>query len=191
MGDLSWDLLVLLLALDFSEAVLEEALRIGAPFVLSHHPFYKRPLSRIDLNDKGAAPEAQSLKEGISLYSAHTNLDVAPPWGSVTRCGTAGLRRCSLYYPWERMSWKAGRFCPRRIRGQGAMICRGGAGWTGTTATAPTRSCWGMGHLCPGEGTSPLSGRRAPLEKVSEYRLKQSSFADGSGPGCSVCSPPL
>lgn len=176
-GDLSREVPVLLLALDFSEAVLEEALRIGAPLVFSHHPFLYRPLSRIDLNDKGAALVAQSLKEGISLYSAHTNLDVAPRGVSHALGELLGLEKMQplLSMGTEELE-KLVVFVPEgyedRVRD---ALAEAGAGWIGNYSHC-TYQLLGTGTFMPREGTSPFIGTQGALEKVSEYRLETILF---------------
>lgn len=176
-GDLSREVPVLLLALDFSAAVLEEALRIAAPLVFSHHPFLYRPLSRIDLNDKGAALVAQSLKEGISLYSAHTNLDVAPRGVSHALGELLGLEKMQplLSMGTEELE-KLVVFVPEgyedRVRD---ALAEAGAGWIGNYSHC-TYQLLGTGTFMPREGTSPFIGTQGALEKVSEYRLETILF---------------
>ena len=71
-GDLRREAEVVLVTLDFSEEVLEEALQLGASFVFSHHPYLYRPLKKIDLANRREAL-ARALKEGYALCR-HTNL---------------------------------------------------------------------------------------------------------------------
>jgi len=66
-----------LLCLDFSKKVCEEAVRKGAELIITHHPVIFSPLKSI--NDSSQASEAilYAIENGISVYSAHTNLDSA------------------------------------------------------------------------------------------------------------------
>jgi hypothetical protein len=60
---------VLLLALDFSEEVLEEALLAGAPFIFTHQPFLYRPLNRLQQLNRQREELSQKIdKELLKKY---------------------------------------------------------------------------------------------------------------------------
>ena len=67
-----------LVSLDLTEAVIDEAVRRGCNLVVSHHPLIFRPLRQVcGLSWQQRCVE-KALKAGVCLYSAHTNLDNAP-----------------------------------------------------------------------------------------------------------------
>lgn len=66
-----------LLCVDVTEAVLNEALSCGANLIVSHHPLLFHPLRQIVGADAAQRIATRSLIAGISLYAAHTNLDNA------------------------------------------------------------------------------------------------------------------
>lgn len=66
-----------LLCLDVTEEVLEEAVRKGCNLVVSHHPLIFRPLRHVTGHTMVERCVAQAIRKGISIYSAHTNLDNA------------------------------------------------------------------------------------------------------------------
>lgn len=61
-----------LCSLDLSVKAVEEAKRLGCGLIFTHHPAIYRPIKSVD----GAVLEA--AKAGISVISAHLNLDCAP-----------------------------------------------------------------------------------------------------------------
>ena len=65
---------LVLLALDLTREVLDEALRRGAGIIVTHHPVIFSPLKRIDVRSIQYA----AVSSGITVISAHTNLDIAP-----------------------------------------------------------------------------------------------------------------
>lgn len=68
----------ILVSLDLTEAVIDEAVRRGCNLVVSHHPLIFRPLRQVcGLSWQQRCVE-KALKAGVCLYSAHTNLDNAP-----------------------------------------------------------------------------------------------------------------
>ena len=62
-----------LVALDITPAVVEEAVRENCPLILSHHPVIFSPLKRLTPKDV----PSMLLKAGISAVCMHTNLDAA------------------------------------------------------------------------------------------------------------------
>lgn len=66
-----------LLCLDVTEEVIDEAIRNGCNMVVSHHPLLFRPLKSIAGRDYIERCVIKAMKNDITIYSAHTNLDSA------------------------------------------------------------------------------------------------------------------
>lgn len=67
-----------LLTLDVDEFVVDEAIQKGCNLILSHHPLIFHPVKRLNEENISEKVIMKLIKNDISLYSAHTNLDVAP-----------------------------------------------------------------------------------------------------------------
>ena len=67
-----------LLCLDVTEAVVDEAVSLGCNMVVSHHPLLFHPLKSITGKDFVERVVVKAIKNNITLYAAHTNLDNAP-----------------------------------------------------------------------------------------------------------------
>ena len=67
-----------LLCLDVTEAVVEEAIASGCNLIVSHHPLIFSPLKRITGSNYIERCVIKALANGIAIYSAHTNIDNAP-----------------------------------------------------------------------------------------------------------------
>ena len=65
----------ILLCVDATNDVLEEAIKKEVDMIISHHPFIFYTSKRIVSSDPKGANIIELLKNGISVYSAHTNLD--------------------------------------------------------------------------------------------------------------------
>ena len=76
-----------LVALDVTSGVLEEAVRLGAGIILSHHPVIFLPLRRID----GGGLYAALIRADVTVVSAHTNLDFASGGVNDALAGRLGL----------------------------------------------------------------------------------------------------
>ena len=67
-----------LVALELDEAVLEETVTKEAGLVVTHHPLLFEPLQSIDESIPQNALVAAAIRRRIAVYSAHTNLAIAP-----------------------------------------------------------------------------------------------------------------
>ncbi|MBR4800964.1 MAG: Nif3-like dinuclear metal center hexameric protein [Clostridia bacterium] len=61
--------------LDCTLEVLEQAVKEGCNLVVAHHPLIYHPMQKIDMEDGHARIAIFALKHGITVYSAHTNMD--------------------------------------------------------------------------------------------------------------------
>lgn len=66
-----------LVALDITNAVIDEAIALGAELIVSHHPLIFGGLSNVTAEGKGAKT-LRLAHVGITAISMHTNLDIAP-----------------------------------------------------------------------------------------------------------------
>ncbi len=66
-----------LLALDVTDEVTEEAGERGAELIISHHPLIFSPLRSITDREPIERRVLQLIENGIALISMHTNLDIA------------------------------------------------------------------------------------------------------------------
>ena len=90
----------ILLALDATEEVVDEAISEGCQMVITHHPIIFRPIKRLADENRQQRTIAKAIRHGIALYAAHTNLDSAPHNGiSHHLAAMLGLNVVSLMEP--------------------------------------------------------------------------------------------
>ncbi|WP_457568029.1 Nif3-like dinuclear metal center hexameric protein [Desulfurobacterium sp.] len=86
------DVRKVLFALSISDAVVKEAVDNGVDAVVTHHPV---TISSIKFVDERSVPGrffVALIREGISVYSMHTNLDVSPFGPTSIIAETLGVR---------------------------------------------------------------------------------------------------
>ena len=66
-----------LLCLDVTEAVIDEAERLGCNLIVAHHPLLFRGLKSITGRSYVERCVVKAIQKGIGIYAAHTNLDNA------------------------------------------------------------------------------------------------------------------
>lgn len=84
-----------LVCLDVTEAIVEEAIAEKCELIVSHHPLIFKPLRQVSDATYQQRCVVRALSAGVSVYSAHTSLDNAP--GGVNhriaeRLGLTGLQ---------------------------------------------------------------------------------------------------
>lgn len=89
VGDPLWETDRVLLSLDLTEAVLDEAAAMGAGAVLTHHPLIFR--AQKSFTAPGLPFKAARL--GIAVVGCHTNLDCAPGGVNDTLISSIGLEK--------------------------------------------------------------------------------------------------
>jgi dinuclear metal center YbgI/SA1388 family protein len=68
----------ILLCLDVTKEVIEEATKLKCNWILSHHPLLFQPFKKLDFTSANAKIIRSLIKNDINLYSLHTNFDLAP-----------------------------------------------------------------------------------------------------------------
>lgn len=75
IGDKNKDIKRVLLALDINSKVVDKAIEMNADLIISHHPLIFRPLKKILSDDIIGSRIINLIKNDISVYAMHTNLD--------------------------------------------------------------------------------------------------------------------
>lgn len=80
-----------LLALDATEEVVDEAVKLQAELIITHHPLFFRGRKNLVEDDPEARVICKMIRNNISLISAHTNLDKSAYSGSMACAELLGL----------------------------------------------------------------------------------------------------
>lgn len=89
VGDPDTEVTGVLLALDYHPAVLSTAIEGKFNFIFTHHPLIFSPLKSIDAGNFTGRAVFDLVRNGITLFAAHTNLDSAE--GGVNDCLAAAI----------------------------------------------------------------------------------------------------
>ena len=80
-----------LLGLDCTEHLVDEAIACGADLIVTHHPLIFSGLKKISPDDQIGAAVIKAISNGISIYAAHTNADKVISGVSGAMAGRLGL----------------------------------------------------------------------------------------------------
>ena len=92
LGDHNQYISKILVCLDVTDAVADEAVSLGADLVIAHHPLIFKKLSRITRSDLTGSLIYKFIRNDINLVAAHTNLDAAPGGVSQVLAERLGLK---------------------------------------------------------------------------------------------------
>jgi len=77
VGNPAQDVKNVLIALDFNQKVLQEAIEKDCDLIITHHPFIFKGIKSVNTQNQSGKLIYKLIKNNISLFSAHTNLDIA------------------------------------------------------------------------------------------------------------------
>lgn len=176
IGSRRWAAERIMLTIDLTEEVLQEAIDADAQMIVAYHPPIFEPLKALTDDAQTQRIALQAARAAIAVYSPHTALDAAP--GGVNDWLAEGLGpgdvralECQRSLP-ESEEFKVVTFCPAdavdRLRNALASI---GAGRIGAYELC-SFEIEGAGTFLGGPGAEPAVGERGRLERVKETRLE-------------------
>ena len=85
-----------LLGLDCTPELVDEAIGCGADMIVTHHPLIFSGLKKISPEDQVGEAVIKAIKAGISIYAAHTSADKVIAGVSGAMAAKLGLRNVSI-----------------------------------------------------------------------------------------------
>ncbi|WP_212926071.1 Nif3-like dinuclear metal center hexameric protein [Oceanobacillus sp. J11TS1] len=163
----------ILVTLDVTEEVIDEAIEKQANLIIAHHPLLFQPLKQINVDHPKGRVVQKLLKNDISVFAAHTNLDVAEGGVNDLISEAIGLtKREALEVLDHEALYKCVVFVPdshtEELR---EAFNNGGAGQIGDYSHCTFQSA-GEGTFRPLEGSTPYIGEQNELTYVSEKKLE-------------------
>ncbi|ORM08711.1 Nif3-like dinuclear metal center hexameric protein [Prescottella equi] len=172
-GDPADEVRKVVVAVDATAAVVDEALAGGAQLLLVHHPLLLRGVDTVGAHTPKGALLHRLIRGGCALYSAHTNADRADPGVSDALAGALGLVATRPLVPIPDTAtdkWVVMVPTTDTVRVREALFAAG-AGELGDY-----RECsWtvtGDGQFRPLPGAAPTLGVVGEVEAVREDRVE-------------------
>ncbi|MEZ5199550.1 MAG: Nif3-like dinuclear metal center hexameric protein [Bacteroidales bacterium] len=161
-----------LITLDITGKVLEEAIKKNCNLIVSHHPVIFKGLKSITGKNFTERIVAGAIKNDIALYAIHTNLDNVDIGVNSILCDKLGLINRKILAPKNELLRKLVTFCPvddaEKVR---QAIFRAGAGNIGNYDSCSFNT--------PGKGTfrgsneaNPYVGEKDKLHYENETRIE-------------------
>lgn len=173
VGSLNRPVRKVMVTLDVLENVVDEAIDKKVDLIIAHHPLIFSPLKQINADtDKGRIIQ-KLIKHDITVYAAHTNLDVVKGGVNDALCDAIGISNTEILIETQsEQLYKLAIFVP--LTHETAVrnaISEAGAGHIGKYSHCTFRG-EGSGTFMPLEGTNPYIGQQGALETVAEVKLE-------------------
>lgn len=173
IGDPQADIDKALLTIDVNLAVAREAAKNGAGLIISHHPLMMKPPRTINIRQPLGELISFLIRNNITVYAAHTNLDAANSGVSSALARRLGLINPAVLRQTGILRYyKLVVFVPvgheDNVRD---AVLEAGAGWTGNYSHCSFMTR-GLGTFKPLAGSTPYYGRAGEMEQVEEVRLE-------------------
>lgn len=162
-----------LVSLDLTEEVIDEAVSKNCNLIITHHPLLFHPLKKLELDsDTTARLVQQLLLNKITLYSAHTNLDFTKDGVSFQLASQLGLRDVEFLESFNSNQIKLVVFVPERFaENVSEALFNAGGGIIGEYINCSFR-LKGEGTFQGSAKSNPVLGRKEKFEKVEELRIE-------------------
>lgn len=171
-GDAAAEVKGVLVTLDCTEAVVEEALQLGCNLIVAHHPILFKGLKKLTGSNYVERTIIKAIKHDVAIYAIHTNLDNVHTGVNKKICEKIGLKNTKVLLPKAEALCKLITFIPKENASEvTAALYAAGAGQIGDY-----RNCsfqlQGLGTFMPTEGTNPHIGEHNKQTYVDETRVE-------------------
>lgn len=172
VGDPEAEISGVLVSLDATETVLDEAIEKGCNVVVSHHPIVFSGLKSLTGRNYVERTVLKAIKNDVALYAIHTNLDNVRQGVNAKICEMLELENCQILAPKPGSLMKLTVFVPHENRNAVLDAMAGaGAGQIGNYSHCSFQ-LEGTGTFEPNEAANPHIGKANQLERVGETRIE-------------------
>jgi dinuclear metal center YbgI/SA1388 family protein len=171
-GSADWEVKGVLLTLDTTEEVLDEAIARGCNLVIAHHPIVFGGLKKINGNNYVERVAIKAIKNDIAVYAAHTNLDNVRNGVSEMMAKQLDLQNTRVLSPKRELLRKLYTFVPNadaeKVR---TALFAAGAGHIGGYSECSFNG-EGTGTFKAGTGAQPYVGEIGTRHSEAETKLE-------------------
>jgi dinuclear metal center YbgI/SA1388 family protein len=163
----------ILVALEVTPAVIQEAIEVNAELIVCHHPLIFKPIRSLTEDHPLEAMLRRLTTSRISVYVAHTNADAAPGGTVDALLEALEIERAETFGEvFSEPHYKLAVYVPKshaEAVAQALFSC--GAGKLGAYSEC-SFAMEGIGTFLPMAGANPAIGKVGLREKVEEIKLE-------------------
>lgn len=174
VGDRNHEIHKVLVALDVTGAVIDEAIDVGADMIVTHHPVLFGSVKKVTTDTPLGTKIVRLIKNNIDHYAAHTNLDAAIGGTNDVFADLAGLTEVKVLDVTNKEKlYKYAVYVPEDSADnvRDAIVSAGG-GKIGDNYSGCTFTASGKGRFTPLDGANPAVGSINKEETVDEVKIE-------------------
>lgn len=162
----------IVLTLDCTEEVVEEAIQLGANLIIAHHPIIFGGLKKLTGRNYVERTVIKAIKHDVAIFATHTNLDAVSNGVNKQICDRIGLSQTKILKPKKDILSKLVTFVPKADTSKvlRAMF-DAGAGQIGEYLDCSFFHP-GTGTYTPSEKANPHIGERNQPHEEAEDRIE-------------------
>jgi dinuclear metal center YbgI/SA1388 family protein len=161
-----------LISLDITEAVIEEAIEKGSNLIVAHHPIIFKAIKRLTGDDYVQRCIIKAVKNNVALYAAHTNMDNVTGGVNSKIARLVGLKNTEILSPQKGRLRKLVTFVPgEQLEDVREALFAAGAGHIGNYDKC-SYNLEGNGTFRAGENTNPFAGKKGEFHTEPEVRTE-------------------
>lgn len=178
LGDMESDIRRAMVCMDVTSDAIGFAVENRVNFIISHHPLIFSPIENLDYRNYENRKIADLIKNDISVYAAHTNLDSA--YGGINDClaEEIGLSDIELLEPKEEKIFKVLTYVPEEYKEPVIKAAAGkGAGKIGEYTNCCFESM-GIGRFTASDVSDPFIKEGISEEVKIEFQVQTDCVKD-------------
>lgn len=163
----------ILLSLEVTPQVVEQAQKKNCNLIITHHPFIFTPIKKLNFDQDTQSIILETLiKNDITLYSAHTNLDFTKDGVSFILAKKLGLQKIDFLARLKSNQVKLSVNVPvESVDKVADAIFAAGGGIIGEYNGCSFRQK-GLGTFYGSASSNPQTGKKENFERVEEFKLE-------------------
>jgi len=172
VGNPETDVTGILVTIDSTEVIIDEATRIGANLIIAHHPIVLSGLKKINGKSYIERTIIKAIKNDIAIYAIHTNIDSILGGVNSKIAEKLTLQNTKILETKSNHLLKLVYFVPsEHAENTRNAIFVAGAGQIGNYDMC-SFNVEGKGSFRAGEGTDPFVGKKGELHFENEIRVE-------------------
>jgi dinuclear metal center YbgI/SA1388 family protein len=172
IGDKNKKIKSVLISLDVTEAVVDEAIKDGCDVIIAHHPLVFSGIKKINPDTEQGRCIIKAVKNDIAIYAGHTNFDNIENGVNAVIASKIGLLHTKILQPKKNTLKKMITFVPKSNADQlRNHLFDAGAGNVGNYSRCSFNSM-GEGTFEAGLGATPFVGEVNKIHFEAETRIE-------------------
>jgi len=172
VGNSQMEVTSVLVCIDITEEVIEEAIRKDCNLIISHHPLIFSGLKKLVGQNEVQRCVAAAIKSDIAIYTAHTNLDNVLQGVNGKIAEKIGLVKTRILQPRQNALLKLITYVPRiHSYGLREVLFEAGAGEIGNY-DACSFNVEGVGTFRANDQAVPFVGKTNEMHSEPETRIE-------------------